>query len=252
MPARVTKKTETTVRLAAAGPRRNGRPRTATASSRIYSDLRSELVSLQRAPGAVVSEAEIALSYGVSRTPVREAILKLSDEGLLDIFPQSGIFVSRIPMAALPEAIVIRRALEATTARLAAERAASSQILVLRSILERQREANAAKKNDAFHRADEMFHATIAEVAGYPGIWALIQQVKVHVDRYRLLTLPQEGHIALVIAEHEAILAAIENRDPSGARVAMEFHLDLGRLLSHISTIQTINPEFFAATEPVS
>ena len=248
MPARVTKKTET-VRLAAAGPRRNGRPRTATASSRIYSDLRNELVSLQRAPGAVVSEAEIALSYGVSRTPVREAILKLSDEGLLDIFPQSGIFVSRIPMAALPEAIVIRRALEATTARLAAERATASQILVLRSILERQREANAAKKNDAFHRADEMFHATIAEVAGYPGIWALIQQVKVHVDRYRLLTLPQEGHIALVIAEHEAILTAIENHDPSGARIAMEFHLDLGRLLSHISTIHAINPEFFAATE---
>jgi DNA-binding GntR family transcriptional regulator len=251
MPARVTKKTET-VRLAAAGPRRNGRPRTATASSRIYSDLRNELVSLQRAPGAVVSEAEIALSYGVSRTPVREAILKLSDEGLLDIFPQSGIFVSRIPMAALPEAIVIRRALEATTARLAAERATASQILVLRSILERQREANAAKKNDAFHRADEMFHATIAELAGYPGIWALIQQVKVHVDRYRLLTLPQEGHIALVIAEHEAILAAIETHDPSGARIAMEFHLDLGRLLSHISTIQAINPELFTATEPVS
>lgn len=251
MPARVTKKTET-VRLAAAGPRRNGRPRTATASSRIYSDLRNELVSLQRAPGAVVSEAEIALSYGVSRTPVREAILKLSDEGLLDIFPQSGIFVSRIPMAALPEAIVIRRALEATTARLAAERATASQILVLRSILERQREANAARKNDAFHRADEMFHATIAELAGYPGIWALIQQVKVHVDRYRLLTLPQEGHIALVIAEHEAILAAIETHDPSGARIAMEFHLDLGRLLSHISTIQAINPELFTATEPVS
>ena len=185
---------------------------------------------MQRAPGRAVSEAEIALAYGVSRTPVREAILKLSDEGLLDIFPQSGIFVSRIPIAALPEAIIIRRALEATTARLAAERAASSQILVLHSMLERQREANAAREQDAFHRADEMFHATIAEIAGYPGIWTLIQQVKVHVDRYRLLTLPHQGHIARVIAEHEAILAAIENHDPAGARAAMEFHLDLERL----------------------
>ena len=105
MPTRATKKTEVTVRSAAASHRRNGRPRTATASSKIYSDLRTELVSLQRRPGEVVSEAEIALSYGVSRTPVREAILKLADEGLLEIFPQSGIFVSRIPMAALPEAI---------------------------------------------------------------------------------------------------------------------------------------------------
>jgi GntR family transcriptional regulator, rspAB operon transcriptional repressor len=243
MPARVTKKAETAVRSAVAGNRRNGRPRTATASSKIYSDLRTELVSLQRRPGEVISEAEIALSYGVSRTPVREAILKLSDEGLLEIFPQSGIFVSRIPIAALPEAILIRKSLEATTAQLAAERAAASQILVLQAILERQREANAAKDGDAFHRADEMFHATIAEVAGYPGIWTLIQQVKVNVDRYRLLTLPQQGRIARVIVEHEAILSAIAAHDASGARTAMEIHLE--SLLDNISVTQNINPEFF-------
>jgi len=243
MPARATKKIETTVRPAAANPRRGGRPRAATAASRIYSDLRAELVSLQRHPGEAVSEAEIALSYGVSRTPVREAILKLSDEGLLEIFPQSGIFVSRIPLAALPEAIVIRRALETTTAQMAAECATASQILNLHSILERQREANAARDSDTFHRADEAFHATLAEVAGYPGIWTLIQQVKVHVDRYRRLTLPQEGRIRSVIVEHEAILDAIEAHDPNGARSAMEFHLE--RLLDNISATQIINPEFF-------
>jgi DNA-binding GntR family transcriptional regulator len=243
MPVRSTKKAETAVRSAVAGNRRNGRPRTATASSKIYSDLRTELVSLHRRPGEVISEAEIALSYGVSRTPVREAILKLSDEGLLEIFPQSGIFVSRIPIAALPEAILIRKSLEATTAQLAAERAAASQILVLQAILERQREANAAKDGDAFHRADEMFHATIAEVAGYPGIWTLIQQVKVNVDRYRLLTLPQQGRIARVIVEHEAILSAIAAHDASGARTAMEIHLE--SLLDNISVTQNINPEFF-------
>ena len=243
MPARATKRTEAAVASAGAGVRRGGRPRTATASAKIYSDLRAELVSLQRRPGEAISEAEIALSYGVSRTPVREAILKLSDEGLLEIFPQSGIFVSRIPVAALPEAIIVRKALEETTARLAAERATSSQILALHSILERQREANAAKDGDAFHQADEMFHATIAEVAGHPGIWKLIQQVKVHVDRYRRLTLPQQGRIAQVIGEHEAILGAIEAHDPAGARIAMEFHLE--RLLGHISATQSINPEFF-------
>jgi DNA-binding GntR family transcriptional regulator len=241
MPARASKKAEAS--SAASGVRRSGRPRAATAASRIYSDLRSELVSLRRRPGEAISEAEIALSYGVSRTPVREAILKLSDEGLLEIFPQSGIFVSRIPVAALPEAIIIRKALEETTARLAAERATSSQILILHSILERQREANAAKDGDAFHQADEMFHATIAEVAGHPGIWKLIQQVKVHVDRYRRLTLPQTGRIAQVIAEHEVILAAIEAHDPADARIAMDVHLE--RLLGDICATQSINPEFF-------
>src|SRR5437879_6984631 len=160
MPARASKKTDPTVRRIAAGTRRSGRPRAATAASRIYSDLRVELVSLQRRPGEAISETQIALSYGVSRTPVREAILKLSDEGLLEIYPQSGIFVSRIPVAALPEAIIIRKALEETTARLAAERATSSQILALQPILEHQREASAAGDSDTFHQADEMFHAT--------------------------------------------------------------------------------------------
>jgi DNA-binding GntR family transcriptional regulator len=243
MSARATKKTEAPVRSATASPRRNGRPRAATASARIYSDLRAELVSMERRPGEVISEAEIALSYGVSRTPVREAILKLSDEGLVEIFPQSGIFVSRIPLAALPEAIIIRKALEETAARLAAERATSSQILTLHSILERQREADAAGDRDSFHQADETFHGTIAEVAKYPGIWTLILQVKVNVDRFRRLTLPQTGRMAQVIAEHAVILAAIEQHEPEGARRAMGAHLE--RLLGDISATQHINPEFF-------
>jgi len=223
--------------------RRNGRPRTATTASRIYSDLRAELVSLQRRPGEPISEIEIAQSYGVSRTPVREAILKLADEGLVDIFPQSGIFVSRIPVAALPESIVIRKSLEETTAKLAAERASASQVLSLRAIIERQREADAADDRVAFHQADEAFHATIADVAGYPGIWKFIQQVKIHVDRYRLLTLPVTGRMTEVIAEHEPILSAIEAHDPERARQAMDKHLE--RLLVDISATQITNPEFF-------
>jgi DNA-binding GntR family transcriptional regulator len=223
--------------------RRNGRPRTATAASQIYADLRTELVSLERRPGEVISEAEIAQSYGVSRTPVREAILKLSDEGLVDIFPQSGINVSRIPIAALPETLVIRKALEETTTRLAAECATPSQILTLHSMLERQREAEAAQDREAFHQADELFHATIAEIAKYPGIWRLIQHVKVNVDRFRRLTLPQTGRMARVIVEHQAILSAIEAHDPGAAAAAMGQHLE--RLLGDIGAIKDVNPAFF-------
>lgn len=223
--------------------RQTGRPRGARASSQIYSDLRGELVSLSRRPGDIISESEIALAYGVSRTPVREAILKLADEGLVEIFPQSGIFVSRIPIAALPEAIIVRKALEETTARMAAERATASQSLNLHAIIERQREANAVNDRDAFHQADELFHATIADVAGHPGIWRLILQVKVHVDRYRRLTLPQAGRMVEVIAEHEPILAAIKERDAQAASAAMSRHLE--RLLEDISSVQTLNPDFF-------
>ncbi|MBV9533731.1 MAG: GntR family transcriptional regulator [Bradyrhizobium sp.] len=239
MRARATKR----AKVATPAVRRNSRPRRATASSRIYFELRDELVSLRRRPGEAISEATIALSYGLSRTPVREAILKLADEGLIDIFPQSGIFASRIPLAALPEAIIIRKALEETTARLAAERATQSQVLNLQAIVQWQREADAASDREGFHQADEAFHAAIAEVAGHPGIWTLVQQVKVNVDRYRRLTLPQAGRMAQVIAEHVLILAAIEAHDPSAARSAMESHLD--RLLRDISATQLTSPEFF-------
>jgi len=246
MRARVTSKKAEAARSLGKSPakvRRGGRPRRTTASSRIYSELRDELVSLQRRPGEAISEAEIALSYGLSRTPVREAILKLADEGLVDIFPQSGIFVSRIPLAALPEAIIVRKALEETTAGMAAQRATPSQIMNLQAIVQRQREADAADDREGFHLADEAFHASIAEVAGYPGIWRLILQVKVHVDRYRRLTLPVTGRMTQVIAEHEPILAAVEAHDPAAARVAMERHLE--RLLRDISATQHTNPEFF-------
>ncbi|MFB9266982.1 GntR family transcriptional regulator [Bradyrhizobium erythrophlei] len=241
MPSRASKTSEIASR--SPGHRRAGRPRAATAAARIYTNLRAELVSLERRPGDAISETEIALSYGVSRTPVREAILKLSDEGLVEIFPQSGIFVSRIPLAALPEAIIIRKSLEETTTRMATERASASQILNLQSIIQRQREADAAGDRDAFHQADEAFHAAIAEIAGHPGIWKLILQVKVHVDRFRRLTLPQRGRMAEVIAEHEGIVAGIEARDPSAAGAAMARHLE--RLRTDISATQHNNPEFF-------
>jgi len=243
MSARATKKAEAKIRSALAITRRNGRPRAATAASKIYSDLRTELVSLQRPPrGSGLGSGHRAVLRGEPDTCARSHS-EIIRRSLLEIFPQSGIFVSLIPIAALPEAIIIRKSLEATTAQMAAERATASQILGLHAILQHQREANAAKDKDTFHRADEMFHATIAEVAGYPGIWTLIQQVKVHVDRYRRLTLPQEGRIPRVIAEHEAILDAIKAHDPARARTAMEFHLE--SLLDNISATQNINPEFF-------
>src|SRR5882757_4657785 len=107
----------------------------------------------------------------------------------------------------------------------------------------RQRWPRADGDIETFHQTDELFHATIADVAGYPGIWKFIQQVKVHVDRYRRLTLPQLGRIPKVISEHEAVLTAIEAHDPERARRAMETHLE--SLLDNISATQHINPEFF-------
>ncbi|MGF7177396.1 GntR family transcriptional regulator [Azospirillum doebereinerae] len=231
-------------RTAQAAPRTPSRAATATAS--IYRELRADIVGMHRKPGEPIVERLIAETYGVSRTPVREALLRLADDGLVEIFPQSGTFVARIPLDALPEAIVIRTALEGAAVRYAAQRATGSQIAALRANLVLQRESEAAEDLNGFHEADERFHALIAEIAGFPGLWGFAQQVKVHVDRYRRLTLPEPGRIGHVIDEHAAVVDAIADRDATRAERCMAEHID--GLLTAIPHAQGSNPFFFTGS----
>ena len=198
---------------------------------------------MQRQPGQPVVEKEIAQARGVSRTPVREALLRLADEELIEIFPQSGTFVSRIPVGALPEAILIRKALEDTSARLAAEHADDAGIARLHALIKRQRQMDARGDREGFHQADEAFHATIAEIAGHPGLWRFVEQAKIQIDRYRRLTLPVPGRMRQVLGEHAAIVAAIEAHDPMAAAAAMCAHLD--ELAASIATVRGLNPDYF-------
>lgn len=214
-----------------------------TAADRIYSALRADIVALRRAPGQPINEKELALGFGISRTPVREALLRLAGEGLVAIFPQSGTFVGRIPVAALPEAILVRQALEGLTAQHAAQNARAEQIAALNALIERQQKTERRRDHGAFHAADEKFHALIADIAGHPGVWRLVEQVKLQVDRYRRLTLPVPGRMGRVVAEHGAIVAAIAARDPDRAAAAMATHLD--GLSASIGDVSELNPEFF-------
>lgn len=210
----------------------------------VHQRLREDILSLALKPGSTVSEKELSLAYGVGRTPVREALLRLADEGLVEVVPKSGTVVTRIPMAKLPQAIVIRKALEDVAVRAAATRASKSDLLGLRMLLARQSEAAAVGDEAAFHAADEGFHAAIAEAAGYPEIWSLVKQVKVEVDRYRRLTLPQTGRMVRVQRDHAAVADALEARNAEAASRAMAAHLDTLRL--SLEEIRRIYPDYFA------
>ncbi|CAO3457888.1 GntR family transcriptional regulator [Azospirillum largimobile] len=227
-------------------PARRDVRRGPTAADAIHRDLRAEIVSLRRKPGDPIAEKQIAEAYGVSRTPVREAVLRLADEGLIEIFPQSGTFVARIPLEALPEAGVIRKVLERATVRFAAERASRSQIAALRACLEQQREVDAVGDANGFHQADETFHAQITEMAGYPGFWTIIQQAKVQLDRCRRLTLPVPGRMRTVIAEHEAIVEAIAAHDPDRAERSLILHLD--NLQITVDDVRNAAPLYFSGS----
>jgi len=224
-------------------PRTTAPARSRTAANLVYRALRDDIVAMRMTPGEPINEKAMALKHDVSRTPVREALLRLAGEHLVEIFPQSGTFVTRIPIAVLPEAILVRKALEELTARQAAESAAAEQVAALQQSIERQQKLARQGDRNRFHDADDAFHAAIAVAAGHPGICRLILQVKLQLDRYRRLTLPVPGRMSRVVDEHAAVVAAIAARDPAGASAAMAAHLD--GLSASIRDVRDLNPKYF-------
>ena len=214
-----------------------------SASRRVYLCLRRRIVEMAMLPGARVVERDIAEEFGTSRTPVHEAVQRLADEGLIEIVPRSGTFVARIPLDALEEANLVRHALETAIIEKAAARVGPDDTARLRAILAEQEAAIAANDFGTFHRTDERFHALLAELSGYPGVWPIIQQAKTQMDRYRQLTLPLEGRMAGVLEEHRAVVDAIEARDPVRAVAAMREHLD--HVMPVLEITRKLRPEFF-------
>jgi DNA-binding GntR family transcriptional regulator len=222
---------------------RIARARSRTAANLIYTALRDDIIFMRLSPGHPIDEKQLALDHGVSRTPVREALLRLASEHLVDIFPQSGTFVARIPLAVLPEAVMVRKALEDLTVRLAAKMATEADIARLRENLDEQKAFVRRGDRLGFHLTDREFHAIIADTADHPNIWRMVQQVKVQIDRYCMLTLPAPGRMKILIAEHAAILAGIATHDEARAGVAMATHLDW--MNSSIYDIRGLNRDFF-------
>ena len=232
-------------RAARARPQALKMVRRVTTASAIHEHLLGEILSLELSPGTALQEKLIAEEFGVSRTPVREAIIRLAEAGLVDIFPQSGTFVSRVPVNAIPEAVMIRKALEGATVEAAAETADGKAIARLDAIIARQRALAELGDTGAFHEADEAFHENVADIGGHPGVWRLLKQVKVQIDRARRLTLPVLGRMDRVIGEHVIIRDAIAAHRPVDARAAMMIHL--GAVIPDIGLLVEQYPDYFAS-----
>lgn len=214
-----------------------------TAASLVQDELRRAILAMTILPGSALQEKDLTARFGVSRTPVREALIKLKEEGLVEIFPQAGTFVSRIPVGAIPEAVVIRQALECATVELAARRDDPQGILKLDATIARQAEAADVGDQESFHVADEDFHEGLAELAGFPGIWRVAHAAKSQIDRCRRMTLPVPGRMEHVLREHLLILDAVRRGDPEAAQSAMRKHL--GALLPDLPMLRQTHPDYF-------
>lgn len=231
-------------RLAAAVPKpvpvRRGR-----AAPHAFERLREAIVSLQLAPGTVLSRAALARQLGVSQTPVRDALMRLAAEGLVEVFPQHATVVSLIDLTAARAAHFLRRSIELEIVRELAMAPAAELIASLRASLARQRQI--AKDSDigAFSAEDQHFHRLMYEAARVQDLWHLARRHSGQIDRLRRLHLPALGKIQIVLDDHQAIVEAIADRQPEVAQAFLRKHLS--GTLANIENLCARFPEYVRA-----
>ncbi|MGI3185988.1 GntR family transcriptional regulator [Nioella aestuarii] len=207
----------------------------------VFDQLYESIISLALAPGAKISEAEVAGDLGVSRQPVRDAFFRLSKLGFLSIRPQRATLVTRISETAVLRAAFIRTALELACLRAALPRLTARDLEQLEKDITAQEAASAAGDKAGFHALDDRFHRRICEVAGHGYAWDLIREHKAHMDRVRFLSLSFGSVDAL--DDHRQLLRAMTRGDGREAEEIMHRHLN--RIQAVTSRLRADHPAYF-------
>ncbi|KAB0267391.1 GntR family transcriptional regulator [Microvirga brassicacearum] len=226
-------------------PKRAGadvaRPMSAPLSvATIHATIRQDIILLRLRPGTRVSENELARRFGTSRTPVREALLRLVEEGLIEVWPQRGTFITPISLQAVRRARFVREAMEVAILRRAAEQglSAESRKDVDRAIAEQEA---ARDEPERFTRADDAFHRAFADGIDVGNIWAVLEREKAQFDRLRFLSLPDVTPVSTLISQHKAMLVAVSKGDVAAAEHAAREHLS--EVLKVSDTLAATHPE---------
>ncbi len=221
------------------------------AAGQIVERLRCAIVRLELPPGRMLSESDLAERFGVSRTPVREALIKLTQQGFIEVRPQRGTFITKINPAELLEARFIREAIEVAVIDRVVGRLDQSVVARCRSLLKEQKAAAAAADVFLFHRADDAFHGALAEATGFARVGGMIESEKALMDRVRILSLKTMPPFKRLIAQHQAILDAVIAGDRQEALAQIRTHLR--ELLITLPQASRGHPEYFTETiEPGS
>jgi GntR family transcriptional regulator, rspAB operon transcriptional repressor len=223
------------------GPGPSGQPPTVRS---IHATLRQDIVTLRARPGEKLSENELAMRFGTSRAPVREALIRLVEEELIEVLPQRGSFVSRISLGAVKRARFVREALEVATVRRAAEiglppeAVAGAQGAITAQLA-------AADDPERFTEADDGFHRSFSQGIGLGQVWGVVEREKAQFDRIRFLSLPGVTPVDVLIAQHREILDAVVSRDAARAESAMRLHM--AEVLKVADRLAADHPELIVA-----
>ncbi len=199
--------------------------RDASKTERVYAHLRRRIRELALPPGEPLRKEEIALELGVARAPVSEAIGRLADEGLVEVFPQHGSFVAPIRGAEVRESLFIRTALETEAMRRLALTADAGLLARLDENLRHQAAALDEGDLPRFHDLDESLHALLFAAVESPRALRLLEAARAPLDRVRRLALPEPGRAEATLAEHQRLVDAVRSGDPELAGAAMRVHL---------------------------
>ncbi|MBL8791663.1 MAG: GntR family transcriptional regulator [Rhizobiales bacterium] len=202
----------------------------------IYDLVRHMILTGKIAPGDILDEKSIAASLNVSRTPVREAVKKLSDEHLVDVVAQSGTRATHIDRAEVEQAFLIRRALEMESAAQAATHMTEAHAEVLNDLLLQHARAIERRRFAEAIATDDRFHRYIADISNLDRLWRAIDISKAQLDRCRHVMLPRQGQGEATLEQHRNIIRALNSKDAERARRAMADHLES----AYASTIKAI------------
>ncbi len=220
----------------------------AVGPAQIYAELRRQIVTLALKPGEKLSENELALRLGVSRTPVREALIRLADAGLVTVLPQRGTYIAPISIEAVKHARFVREGIELAVVREACGRLPPAFFSGAEELIAEQRKAAAAADYERFLAADEALHRSLAVAVGQERAWAIVEQEKAQMDRIRFLSLPGASPMKRLIAQHQGVVRALERNDLAAAEGTMRTHLR--EILLALPPIVRANPALIAAGEP--
>lgn len=210
---------------------------------RVYVALRDRILDLSLEPGAVLRKSALCGQLGVSRSPIADALGRLSSDGLVDIIPQSATRVARFSMAGLLEEHFLREAVEvAAVARITANHT-EDQLVKLQRNLRLQHLLVEDGDFEGFFEADLHFHDMILGFTGFPNVTHVAEEMTLQLRRARKLMLPEPGRPAEAVAEHDAIVHAIKAKDVAGARATMSVHLH--QLIRRIEPLERDHPDFF-------
>ena len=211
-------------------------------STQVYELLRAAIIEMKLLPGSPIVEKEICNSLNISRTPLREAILRLESEGLIVVKPSGGTYVNLIDLKAVLNGQLTRDSLEARVVRLAARNYLPKFESRFDVLLFRQKGAVEREDMNEFHELDNGFHELICECAGFANAWNTIHGATGQLDRIRRYALPNGSHFKQSFLEHGDIFNLIKARDEDGALTAFHRHID--RLFNEVELIKKIDPDF--------